>query len=109
MMDPVALKMLEYVPLPNATPAGFGFANNLVATPNPRTDAYDQRALKTDQVLTGQHRFSGRFVRGNRHETNGLNGYPTGGATAAQVFPAHKHDGLHPVWRRPEHRKRVHL
>lgn len=75
-MDPVALKMLDYVPLPNATPAGFGFANNLVASPNPRTDAYDQHVIRIDQTITDNHRLSGRFVRGNRHETNGLNGYP---------------------------------
>lgn len=76
LMDPVALKMLDYVPLPNTTPSGFGFANNLVATPNPRTDAYDQHVIRADQVLTDKHRLSARFVRGNRHETNGLNGYP---------------------------------
>jgi len=76
LMDPVALKILDYVPLPNATPAGFSFTNNLVASPNPRTDAHDQHAIRADQMISDAHRLSGRFVRGNRHETNSFNGYP---------------------------------
>src|SRR5574340_157374 len=76
IMDPVALKILEYVPLPNTAAAGFSFSNNLVASPNPRTDAHDQHVVRLDQVLSDRHRLSGRFARGNRHETNSFNGYP---------------------------------
>lgn len=75
LMDPVALKILDYLPLPNTAGTGLGL-NNLVASPNPRTDAHDQHAVRIDQLLSDAHRFSARFVRGNRHEVNSFNGYP---------------------------------
>ncbi len=73
-VDPVARKLLEYLPTPTNPGNAQGFFN-LIASPNTVTDEYDQNIIRIDQVLTEKHRFFSRYVRGNRHEVNSDAGY----------------------------------
>jgi len=80
-LDPVALALLQRVPLPNAS----GIVNNLLVPENSRADKYDQHVFKIDQVLSANHRFFTRFVRNKRTEINDLAGYP------AEASPWYQH------------------
>jgi hypothetical protein len=71
-IDPIALALLQHVPLPNAP----GQVNNLLVPENARADKYDQHVVKIDQVLNTQHRFFVRFVRNKRSEINDFAGFP---------------------------------
>jgi hypothetical protein len=71
-MNPVGVKIASYIPAPNAP----GATNNLVATPNQRTDAYDAHVIRIDQEINDKERFFSRFVRGFRTEVNGDYGFP---------------------------------
>ena len=71
-IDPIALALLEHVPLPNAP----GQVNNLLVPENARADKYDQHVVKVDQVLNTQHRFFVRLVRNKRSEINDFAGFP---------------------------------
>ena len=71
-IDPVALALLERVPLPNAP----GEVNNFLVPENARADKYDQHVVKVDQVLNPRHRFFVRVVRNKRSEINDLAGFP---------------------------------
>ncbi|MBI1764531.1 MAG: TonB-dependent receptor [Acidobacteria bacterium] len=73
-IDPVAKKLLEYIPLPNQAGNTQGFLN-FFNSPNARTDEYDQFASRLDYNLSDKHKLSGRWLRNNRHETRGLAGY----------------------------------
>lgn len=68
-IDPVAAKLLEFIPQPNAPGNAQGFFN-LIATPNTVSDEYDQFITRIDQSLGERHKFFSRYVRGNRHEVN---------------------------------------
>lgn len=59
LLDPVALKLLAFYPLPNASGAPFTGVGNYVTSPSDRndTDAVDVRA---DHVLSQNHRLFGR-------------------------------------------------
>jgi hypothetical protein len=70
-MDPVALNLLKYVPLPNAA----GQTNNLLVPGNNRADVYNNHAVKIDQTINQQHRFFVRFAWNQRHEINDYMGY----------------------------------
>ncbi len=74
-IDPVARRLLDFIPKPNAPGTAAGFFN-FISSPNPRTDAYDQHIIRIDQVLNSRHKFFSRYVRGNRHEVNGDGGFP---------------------------------
>jgi len=74
-LDPVALKLLDFIPKPNVAGTIAG-ANNMITSPNPRTDAYDQHVIRIDQMLTNNHKFFSRYVRGNRHEVNSDANFP---------------------------------
>ncbi|HEY8460269.1 MAG TPA: TonB-dependent receptor [Blastocatellia bacterium] len=74
-IDPVARKILEYIPLPNQPGNTQGFFN-FFNSPNARTDEYDQFAVRLDHNLSERHKLSGRWMRNNRHELRGLAGYP---------------------------------
>lgn len=74
-LDPIAQKILPYIPKPNAAGTAAG-ANNLIASPNARIDEYDQHIIRIDQMLTEKHKFFSRYVRGMRHEVNSDNGFP---------------------------------
>ena len=75
-MDPVALKSLAFIPLPNMTSGPITGANNLVVSPNPYTDKYDQHVIRIDHSLHNAHRFFSRYVRGNRHQAYDSGGFP---------------------------------
>jgi hypothetical protein len=71
-IDPVAVALLQRVPLPNAS----GITNNLLVPDNARADRYDQHVLKIDQVINANHRFFGRFARNKRTEVNDYAAFP---------------------------------
>ena len=71
-IDPVALAMLQRVPLPNAA----GLVNNLLVPENARADRYDQHVVKVDQVINANHRFFVRFARNKRTEMNDYAAFP---------------------------------
>src|SRR5262245_31917519 len=73
-IDPVARKILEFIPLPNQPGNAQGFDNHFIS-PNARTDEYDQFATRLDHNLSERHKLSGRWLRNNRHEVRGLAGY----------------------------------
>src|SRR5262245_28984463 len=73
-IDPVAKKILEFIPLPNQPGNAQGFFNHFIS-PNARTDEYDQFATRLDHNLSDRHKLSGRWLRNNRHEARGLAGY----------------------------------
>lgn len=70
-INPIATKILSYVPLPNFP----GATNNLIIAPNARTDDYDAHVFRLDHIVNDRYRFFTRFVRGNRSEVNSDNGY----------------------------------
>ena len=74
-LDPVALKLVKYIAAPNVAGTIAG-ANNMITSPNPRTDAYDQHVIRIDQVINDKHKFFSRYVRGNRHEVNSDANFP---------------------------------
>jgi hypothetical protein len=74
-IDPVAAKLLDYIPKPTTAGNAQGFFN-LIASPNTVTDEYDQHIIRIDQVINDKHRFFSRYVRGNRHEVNSDAGFP---------------------------------
>jgi len=71
-MNPVGVKIASYIPAPNLA----GATNNLVVSPNQRTDAYDAHVIRIDQAINDKERFFSRFVRGFRTEVNGDYGFP---------------------------------
>ena len=71
-IDPVALQLLQRVPMPNAT----GLVNNFLVPENARADRYDQHVVKVDQVINGNHRFFARYARNKRTEVNDYAGFP---------------------------------
>ena len=72
--DPVGKNLAGYIAEPNTAGNAQDFFN-LVASPNPVSDEYDQFVVRIDQQLTGRHKFFSRYVRGNRHEVNSDAGY----------------------------------
>jgi len=82
-MNAVAVKIASYLPKPNTgTPGTLSYqTNNLVVSPNARTDAYDAHIFRVDQVLSDKERFFSRFVRGNRTEQNATNGFAEAAAS----------------------------
>lgn len=73
-IDPVAKKLLDFLPLPNQVGNTQGFFN-FFNSPNARTDEYDQFSSRIDHNLSEKHKLSGRWLRNNRHEARGLAGY----------------------------------
>ncbi|MEZ5404315.1 MAG: TonB-dependent receptor [Bryobacteraceae bacterium] len=72
--DPVSAKILDFIPVPTQPGNAQGFFN-LVASPNPVSDEYDQFVTRVDQSLGNKHKFFSRYVRGNRHEVNSDAGF----------------------------------
>ncbi|HKQ92556.1 MAG TPA: TonB-dependent receptor, partial [Blastocatellia bacterium] len=88
-IDPVAKKLLEFIPLPNQPGNTQGFFN-FFNSPNARTDEYDQFTTRIDHNLSDRHKLSGRWLRNNRHELRGLAGY----RREASPFFAHSRKNL---------------
>jgi len=80
-IDPVAVNLLKYVPMPNAA----GQTNNLLVPENNRADVYNNHAVKIDQTINQQHRFFVRFAWNHRDEINDYMGY------AKEAAPTYTH------------------
>jgi hypothetical protein len=80
VMNPVGVKLATFFPTPNVA----GQTNNLITSPNQRTDAYDAHVARVDQVLSDKERFFTRIIRGYRTEVNGTGGFvkPAGAGNA---------------------------
>jgi hypothetical protein len=72
-IDPMAFTFRKYFPTP-ALGLVARSVPNLTVSPNSTTDAYDNYTLRADQQISAKHKFSGSFVRSNRHEVGGLGG-----------------------------------
>jgi hypothetical protein len=92
-IDPVARKLLEYIPLPNRPGNSQGFFN-FFNSPNTRTDEYDQFAVRIDHNLSDIHKLSGRWLRSNRHEGRGLGGYRREASPFFAHFRTNKGGGM---------------
>ncbi len=68
-MDPVALKMMAYIPLPNFPADVSGFNNFNPTGPSTETKlTYNAYTIKFDQMLTQNERFSVHYVTNKRFE-----------------------------------------
>lgn len=76
-IDPVAQRLLAYMPLPNTTPDAAGFQNYAPTSGLAQRERYNAYTVKGDQVLTENHRFSLSYVRNRRHQTGQDFGWPT--------------------------------
>jgi len=71
-LNPAALAMLKYFPLPNQPLDAAG--NNFNPGANPQTDLYDVFTYQVDQVLNTANRLTATFGRGNRSQNQSYNG-----------------------------------
>lgn len=92
-INPVANRILEYIPLPNRPGNSEGFSN-FFNSPNTRTDEYDQFAVRIDHNLSEMHKLSGRWLRNNRHELRGLAGYRREASPFFAHFRTNKGGGM---------------
>ena len=93
-IDPVAKAITSLIPHPNV--AGAGNVNNLYSGPNNVKDAYDAFAYRVDHVLSDKHRLSFVYLYSDRHQTQGLNGFP---AAIAPTYLHHRTNyGAHVTW-----------
>ena len=93
-LDPVALKIVALLPLPNLPNAGN--VNNLLSTPDTSTDKYDSFVYRVDQNINEHHRIFGAFMYADRHQDQGLNGYPA--AIAPSYLHYRKNHASHVDW-----------
>ena len=76
-MDPIALKMLAYIPLPNFTADTSGFNNFNPGGPSITTkERYNAYTIKFDQVITQSERFSIHYVNNLRDQTGPYYDFP---------------------------------
>lgn len=75
-IDPVARRMLEYIPLPNFAPNAQGFQNYSPGEGLVTKERYNAYTTKIDQVLTQNNRLSGSYVRNRRWQTGPYYGWP---------------------------------
>jgi hypothetical protein len=68
-LNPIALEVLKYYPLPNQ--AGDAQGRNNYITPNPRGDDFYSMNYRVDHVLSHHQRFFVRYSRNNRVENRG--------------------------------------
>jgi hypothetical protein len=73
-LDPVAQKILALIP--HANVSGAGNVNNLFSSPNVGGDRYDAFTYRVDQTLNAKNRIFGAFMYNDRHQTQGLGGWP---------------------------------
>lgn len=83
-IDPVAKAILTYVPLPNLP--GSGGALNLFVTPNDGTDTYNAYAYRLDHVFSPAQRISLSYLQSNRHQVQGLGGFPAASSPGYSHF-----------------------
>lgn len=75
--DPVALKMLSYMPQPNFPADASGFQNFSPQSGLVTRERYNAFAIKFEQVITDRERFSITSVRNKRWQTGPDYGWPT--------------------------------
>ena len=76
-INPIARKILGFMPKPNTTDAQAGYArNNLFVSPNLATDAFWNWVAKVDQQFNEKHRMYLRFAKNDRRENRNTNGIP---------------------------------
>ncbi|HEY4382751.1 MAG TPA: TonB-dependent receptor [Acidobacteriaceae bacterium] len=93
-IDPVAKAITAL--LPHANVAGAGNVNNLYSGPNNVKDSYDAFSYRVDHVLSQNHRLSFVYLYSDRHQTQGLNGFPD---TIAPTYLHHRTNyGAHVTW-----------
>ena len=86
----VALKLLNYYPKPNLTPAaGTNPFSYNYTTQNPTTDTYRNILAKWDQNIGANDRFALRFGYWERWELRSDNGMPGLAANGAEPFGQH--------------------
>ncbi|HLH18679.1 MAG TPA: carboxypeptidase regulatory-like domain-containing protein [Bryobacteraceae bacterium] len=90
-LDPVALKVLAYYPLPNRPPDNPTGANNFRAN-GVNTLLHDFWSIKGDQIF-GKDRITGRFMY-NRDNTNVISAFPDPGPDPTVLNIAHQKSGL---------------
>jgi hypothetical protein len=76
-MDPVALKILEYIPQPNFTPNAQGFQNYSPQTGLVTQERYNAYTFKGDRVINERLRFTMSYVRNRRWQTGTFFGWPS--------------------------------
>jgi hypothetical protein len=74
--DPVALKLLDYIPLPNFPENPQGFQNSSPISGIVTKERYNAYTLKGDELLTDKIRFSLSYVRNRRWQTGPDYGWP---------------------------------
>jgi hypothetical protein len=86
-LDPVALKILDYYPLPNRAAANLGGGNNYSSN-GVNTLAHVFYSLKVDHTFSTKDRITGRYLY-NRDNTNVVSVFPTRGPDATTFNDAH--------------------
>jgi hypothetical protein len=92
-INPVARKIMEYIPLPNQ-PGNVQGINNFFTSPNPRRDVYDQFAVRIDHNLSAAHKLSGRFLHNHRDEERSYAGYRREASPYYEHFRTNKGGGM---------------
>ncbi|HWB32184.1 MAG TPA: TonB-dependent receptor [Acidobacteriaceae bacterium] len=93
-IDPVAQAITAL--LPHANVPGAGDTNNLYSGPNNVGDAYDAFSYRIDHAVSQNHRLSFVYLYSDRHQTQGLNGFP---AAIAPTYLHHRTNyGAHVTW-----------
>lgn len=72
-LDPVAMNLLQYMPMPNSEPDAAG-NNYFFEAGNSRFDTYTSGILRVDHNLNASHRIFGRYAHNGRRETRSYNG-----------------------------------
>ena len=90
MINPIAQKILSFMPKPNIRTAGVGYSQqNLFISPNLAIDDFYNWVIKIDQQIGDNHRFYVRYAKNDRTETRNVNG----------IFDSPGQDGQHPLKR----------
>jgi hypothetical protein len=73
LMDPVALKLLDYIPMPNITAARG--QSNLIISPNMVRNTYNTYITRIDYTLNSKNSLYGSFNHSDYDQTGGTEGY----------------------------------
>jgi hypothetical protein len=75
-IDPVAVKLMQYIPMPNFPADSAGFNNYNPTGPGIETlERYNAYTIKFDQMITQQERFSIHYVTNKRWQTGPYYGW----------------------------------
>jgi len=74
--DPVAVKVMDFIPRPNTPENAQGFQNHTPRSGLVTTERYNAYTTKIDQVVTDSIRLSGSYVRNRRWQTGASLGWP---------------------------------